>query len=604
MARIADTNIDAIFTTAQEWGTKCLIEGKSLLWPARDIWSKTNLGRFKTCYIDRPDTSKDKNFEKKLQEQLANADDDVTRLACELLLIYFQFPSEDSVSAARKAQLILQVAKWKNLPIDDDSHLGRFGAGVGNPGLVYNTGRPNELTYLARFALALTEMEPAARAALLTDHRQTRALLDTLAETHRNEFGRPPQIRHVLLYLLYPDEYERIASEGHKDRISEAFGEIIEGLESTDIDDRLKAIRTELEKLIAGTPLDFYWDPLRPCWYSPGGSETISPLQALQIKKQIVLYGPPGTGKTYQARAVAHTLVQQALLKTWGPKRYFTDLIKVKEISSNRVQRTQFHPGYGYEDFIRGLQLGENGKTEYRDGVLLRLVTDLNAEPEDLRNIPFVLILDEMNRADLSRVLGECFSLMEDRDTKVQLAGHDAIPRLVQLPDNLYIIGTMNLIDQSLEHVDFALRRRFFWVFRGFTVEDFLEVSKARWEGLRTAKKVKLTWERVAPEFTTLAERARRLNEEIDANSYLGQQYQIGHTYFCDVVGFVLLYLAAFDIKRQRVLFNAKGGALDPVLTLWQYAIEPLLGQYLSGIDAAERIRILSQFQQVLTAPP
>jgi 5-methylcytosine-specific restriction protein B len=272
-------------------------------------------------------------------------------------------------------------------------------------------------------------------------------------------------------------------------------------------------------------------------------------------------------------------------------------------IVANRVHRAQFHPGYGYEDFVRGLQLGEKGETEYRDGVLLRVVTDLDTETADLRKIPFVLILDELNRADLSRVLGECFSLMEDRDTKVRLAGHDATPRLVQLPENLHFIGTMNLIDQSLEHVDFALRRRFFWVFRGFTVEDFLELSKARWEALRKANKVKATWEKAAPEFSTLAERARRLNEEIDTNSYLGQQYQIGHTYFCDVVALVVLYLAASDTKRQRVLFNGNGGALQPVVTLWKYAIEPLLSQYLSGIDAAERTRILAQFEQILVAP-
>jgi 5-methylcytosine-specific restriction protein B len=77
------------------------------------------------------------------------------------------------------------------------------------------------------------------------------------------------------------------------------------------------------------------------------------------------------------------------------------------------------------------------------------------------QKIPVVLILDEMNRADVSKVLGEGFSLLEDRDTAVRLGGHDEVPRRVQLPVNLYIVGTMNLIDQSLEHVDFALRRRF-----------------------------------------------------------------------------------------------------------------------------------------------
>jgi len=69
-----------------------LIAGRSLLWEDRELWSPSNLQRFKDCFIDRPDTSKDKNFEQKFKSQLATEDEDVTRLACELLFIYFLFP--------------------------------------------------------------------------------------------------------------------------------------------------------------------------------------------------------------------------------------------------------------------------------------------------------------------------------------------------------------------------------------------------------------------------------------------------------------------------------------------------------------------------------
>ncbi len=421
-----------------------------------------------------------------------------------------------------------------------------------------------------------------------------------MADEHREEFGRPPQLRHILLYVLFPDEYERSASEGHKARICDAFGEVLDEAAPDDTDDFLKSIRSKLQGFLPGENLDFYKRPLRACWYTDGDGETISPLQALYIKKQIVLYGPPGTGKTYQARQLADSLIRQDLLKLWGPRRYFSAGDEIDKIIFKRTQKVQFHPGYGYEDFVRGLQIGTSGQTEYRDGVLLRLVEALKTGQEDDRRIPTVLILDEMNRADLSKVLGECFSLLEDRDSDVILGGHDTEPRKIRLPQNLYLIGTMNLIDQSLEHVDFALRRRFLWFLRGFSREDFIVVSKYRWDALFESGKIEKDWGKVQTEFEILADRAERLNAVIDGNSYLGPQYQIGHTYFCDVVSLVHRYLMASERRRNRVLFNGNGSALDPILALWRYSVNPLINQYLSGVDAGERDALIKRAEAVL----
>jgi 5-methylcytosine-specific restriction protein B len=588
MARVADHDTTQIFAAADEWRDRCLVQGLSLLWPERQVWSGQNLKRFKACFIDRPDTSKDKGFEEKFQAQLSPEDDDVTRLACELLFVYFLFPT--SVGASRKEELIRNVAGWKGIEIPEGAPQFRcFATGIGDPGLVFNTGRPNELTYLARFAIALSEKSAEERASLLAEHKRARELLDELAEDHREEFNRPPQLRHIILYLLFPDDYERIASEGHKARIAEAFSELLDKDEPDDVDDRLKAIRDKLQQYLPAQDLDFYWAPLRECWYAESESDTISPLQALAIKRQIVLYGPPGTGKTYQAREIASSLIRQRLLQLWGPKKFFAEPGMVDAIAQQRAQRVQFHPGYGYEDLVRGIQIGAGGQTEYRDGALLRLVAELQEEPEELRSVPFVLVLDEMNRADLSKVLGECFTLLEDRDASVRLGGHDEKARIVRLPSNLHFIGTMNLIDQSLEQVDFALRRRFLWFLRGFSREDFLAISQGRWESLVAAKKIKKSWESVELEFEELADRAQRLNADIDTNSYLGPQYQIGHTYFCDIVAFAHQFLIGSERRRNRVLFNRSGGALDPVAALWRYSLQPLLEQYLSGIDSAER---------------
>ena len=330
MARVAEQNLSSIFDTAHQWKTQSLLGGKSLIWPDDTIWTVANLASFKTFFIDMPDASSDKNFAQKFQEQLAKADDDATRLSCDLLLVYFLFPT--SVSRARKISVIREVATWKNIAIDENAPAFRgFASGVGDPGLAYNTGRPNELTYLARVAIEILGKDYTERAVLLDDHVQLRELLERLAEQHREEFGRPPQMKHILLFLLFPDHYERIASEGHKGRIVDAFEDIIEGEKPDHTDDCIKVIRERLESYLPDKDLDFYWEPLRACWYIDGESDSISELQALHIKKQIVLFGPPGTGKTYQARQLADGLIRQELLKLWEPAKFFSNAAEVKK---------------------------------------------------------------------------------------------------------------------------------------------------------------------------------------------------------------------------------------------------------------------------------
>jgi 5-methylcytosine-specific restriction protein B len=237
----------------------------------------------------------------------------------------------------------------------------------------------------------------------------------------------------------------------------------------------------------------------------------------------------------------------------------------------------------------------DGGRTEYRNGVLLQLLDALQKDPEEMHRVPFVLILDEMNRADLSKVLGECFSLLEDREMPVQLAGQDEIPFKVAIPPHLFVIGTMNLIDQSLEQVDFALRRRFLWFMRGFDADQFLQIARLRWE-----KSITRDWNRHEPEFALLSERAQTLNRQITDHPALGQQYEIGHTYFCDVISFIVEDLAAVR-GRQKLLFSKTGHARDETVgRLWRYSLEPLIQQYLSGTDVAETRLFIDRVKTVL----
>ncbi|SHG26128.1 McrB family protein [Streptoalloteichus hindustanus] len=158
----------------------------------------------------------------------------------------------------------------------------------------------------------------------------------------------------------------------------------------------------------------------------------------LQHRKQIVLYGPPGTGKTHLARELA---------------RHITD--------PDAIRLVQFHPSYTYEDFFEGIRPQLNGTTatfELVHGPLRRLADDAKAD----KGRPYVLIIDEINRANLPKVFGELYFLLEYRDEAIDLQ-YSPGDRF-SLPANIFVIGTMNTADRSIALVDSAMRRRFAFV--------------------------------------------------------------------------------------------------------------------------------------------
>lgn len=148
----------------------------------------------------------------------------------------------------------------------------------------------------------------------------------------------------------------------------------------------------------------------------------------LEFKKQIILQGAPGTGKTYTAK-------------------------KVAEAMGCGYEVIQFHPSYTYEDFVRGISAkSENGNIIYEieDKILMNVVNKA-------KDKPYILIIDEINRANLPSVLGELLYALEYRGEAVKCPYGESIT----IPENLYIIGTMNTADRSIGSIDYAIRRRF-----------------------------------------------------------------------------------------------------------------------------------------------
>ncbi|NWN89595.1 MAG: AAA family ATPase [Micrococcaceae bacterium] len=155
----------------------------------------------------------------------------------------------------------------------------------------------------------------------------------------------------------------------------------------------------------------------------------------------------------------------------------------------------QLHPGTGYSEFIAGLQLGEDGRTEFREGILLELARTMREEePGELAQLPHVLILDEVNRTDLSVMLGEAFSAIEADKRGISMTlpatDKDGDNLALVVPDELYIIGTMNEIDHSVESLDFALRRRFLWFDSSFDADGLRSIWQYEWERVRRGSRV------------------------------------------------------------------------------------------------------------------
>lgn len=222
-------------------------------------------------------------------------------------------------------------------------------------------------------------------------------------------------------------------------------------------------------------------------------------IERLASKKNIVLQGPPGTGKTWLAKRLARALI--------GRRVPLPD----------QLRSVQFHPSLSYEDFVRGYR-PSGTSLALTDGIFLQVVEAARAQPD----LPHVLIIEEINRGNPAQVFGEMLTLLENtkrtRADAIELAYRKLPGEKVHVPENVHIIGTMNIVDRSLAMVDLALRRRFAFV----TLEPTLNQAWSDW-----------CRDRDLPDevISLIRSRMVALNEAIAQDRSLGPQFRVGHSY-------------------------------------------------------------------------
>jgi 5-methylcytosine-specific restriction protein B len=233
------------------------------------------------------------------------------------------------------------------------------------------------------------------------------------------------------------------------------------------------------------------------CFLDRGKLEKI--LERLRIKKNLILQGPPGTGKTWLSRKLAFALVGQR--------------------DDSKVRAVQFHPNLCYEDFVRGWRPAGDGKLTLVDGPFVEMIEAAGKEPQARH----VVVIEEINRGNPAQIFGEMLTLLEaDKRTPneaLELSYRRFDDERVFIPDNLYVIGTMNVADRSLALVDLALRRRFAFI----DLEPLLGKAWREWVHAQ-----------YGIEYEILVEIEKRiivLNNEIAADTSLGPQFRIGHSY-------------------------------------------------------------------------
>lgn len=628
----------AVFAAASEWRERALSRDGSVF-SERPLWTAEHMAELVTHFVERLDAG-DGPFMEKLSTQMAEASADAKRLMAEVLWALNLFPS--SLTPRAKRTLTSTAWSWSGEelgehPLLSDDALG----GLGSAGTGFNNHRWRELRFLILAMQQLKAMAVDQRALILGDPWAFNDWLDSVPDDGTR------QIKLMLPHLLFPEQFERIASIGALrailGRLGGVDGRSFRRMTKSERDRKLLEIRQELEAQTGG-PIDFYEEPLLSRWadasVTPDAVRSASPIRtSTEVPLNQIFYGPPGTGKTFRTIEAAVRIVDPDFYARHAGergelKRRFDELV-----AQEAIGLVTFHQSLSYEDFVEGLKasVDAQGRLTYavEDGLLKRMCSPASAPPiaagrvfsrdyqvirvtpdilwlrkpngselplawdmlreiarliregraslEDLRDgvlhdrVPEtrlekyivngyrnilpeivgallndeggasppptphrVLIIDEINRGNVSRIFGELITLIEPDKRLGEVEQLTCLlPYSKQrfgLPANLYLIGTMNTADRSLAAMDIALRRRFEF--------EEIEPDPSVLDGIEVGG-------------IDLAQLLAGLNARIEV--LLDRDHRLGHAYFTGLQA---------------------GGLLTPLARVFRQKVLPLLQEY------------------------
>jgi 5-methylcytosine-specific restriction protein B len=463
----------ALLAAAEVIVEEGLRKGQSTFAPGREVWTPTNIRDLHALWA-AAEKVEGKGFNANLQLQFADATDDVKLLMAEVLAFQL-LPIARVMGHAKKRERVESVLNAMRHPVEIPRVFdAAFTGGAYNPGRGMQGSINRAVTVVLDVLLAWSELSVDEQQLALEEPRRWRDLV------LGKDDGFPTQ-RYSLLYLVHPGFFGPVVSPEQRSLIREAFIGEIGGEFSADPDVDLQKIVIALQ-VKEGQPINLYGD-LEARWRKsddPEPDPDPSPLpdpspdipdprgflpaevdlaelaaathlheawlgkvtSALHRRGQVILYGPPGTGKTYVARALADRLGKPGSV----------------------VKRIQFHPSYTYEDFFAGYRPVTDTAGQLSFSLTRGPLREIADEARKNPDVPHVLMIDEINRANLSKVFGELYYLLEYRDDAIDVlyagSGDDG-GKSFSLPANVLIIGTMNTADRSIALLDSAMRRRF-----------------------------------------------------------------------------------------------------------------------------------------------
>ena len=305
------TNSAPILDAAEHWRRQAL-ELNGSVFSSSPIWTQEHIESLITHFVENLDLGEG-NFSEKLERQLATAEPEAKQLAAEMMWVMLLCPS--NTLAPRKRKQIEEIWNWSGMRLSPDSRLLTDAVldGVGSAGTAYNTNRWRELVYMIRFARAWKALNLEDRRRLLGDGWAFAEWLADIPESNTR------QLRHMLLFLLFPDDFERIFGGTDRRSIVTAFTQKssseVQKLDPIAIDRELQRIRQEAAAKYLDQELDFYNEPLKSEWVATGlaGIDKITREHVIAAIKEIDVEGVPE-----DAQSTGYDLIQEG--KHYPPK--------------------------------------------------------------------------------------------------------------------------------------------------------------------------------------------------------------------------------------------------------------------------------------------